>query len=87
MAMYKPTLEEKEKRVLRVIREHGVAPGWQVMSEASVDAQELANAANKLIDIGLIKASGGVSNPKEIDQAYFNILPSNSRLAEAILSS
>jgi hypothetical protein len=84
--MYRPTLEDKEKRVLRVIRQRGVAPGWQVMSEASVNAQELSDAASKLMDIGLIRSSSG-SNPKEIEQAYFNILPSNSQLAEAILSS
>jgi hypothetical protein len=87
MAVYRPTLDEPSKRVLRVIRERGVAPGWQVMSEASVSGDDLIKAASTLIDMGLIKTSGGALNPKEIEQAYFNILPSNSRLTEMILSS
>lgn len=87
MAMYKPTIDDTGKRVLRVIREHGVVPGWQVMSEASVTSEDLLKAVSTLIDMGLIKASGGAANLKEIDQAYFNILPSNVRLTEMILSS
>jgi hypothetical protein len=86
MAVYRPTLDDPSKRVLRVLRDRGVAPGWQLMSEASVTGEELINATRTLLDMDLIKASGGCSNPKEIEQAYFNILPSNARLAEAILS-
>ncbi|MFI5118433.1 MAG: hypothetical protein ACHP8B_17230 [Terriglobales bacterium] len=80
-------MDDTGKRVLRVIRERGVAPGWQVMSEAAVSADDLIKAAGTLIDMGLIKTSGGALNLKEIEQAYFNILPSNARLAEMILSS
>jgi hypothetical protein len=86
MAQFTPTLDDTGKRVLRAIREHGVAPGWQVMSEASVTADDLFKAASILIDMGLIKTSGAL-NPKEIEQAYFNILPSNARLTEMILSA
>ena len=84
--MYRPNLDDTSRRVLRVIRERGVAPGWQVMSEAPVNTDELITAATTLIDMGLIKASGGL-NQKEIEQVYFNILPSNARLAELILAS
>jgi hypothetical protein len=80
-------LDDTSKRVLRAIRERGVAPGWQVMSEASVTADDLVKAASTLVDMGLIKTSGGALNSKEIEQAYFNILPSNARLTEMILSA
>ena len=86
MAVYRPDLDDISKRVLRVIREHGVAPGWQVMSEASVTNQELVNSANTLINMGLIKASGGGLNIKEVESAYFNILPSNAKLSEFLVS-
>ena len=87
MVAYRPTVDDNARRVLQVIRERGVAPGWQVMSEASVSDADLVNAVGTLMKLGLIKASGGASNPKEVCQAYFNILPSQASLAEMILSS
>ena len=86
MAVYRPDLDDNSKKVLRVIREHGVAPGWQVMSEASVTHEQLVNSANTLINMGLIKTSGGGLNVKEIESAYFNILPSSSKLSEYLVS-
>lgn len=80
-------LDDTGKRVLRAIRERGVAPGWQLMSEASVSADDLVKAASTLIDMGLIKTSGGALNSNEIEKAYFNFLPSNARLSEMILSA
>jgi hypothetical protein len=87
MMSYRPDLDATAKSVLRVIRERGVAPGWQVMSEASVTDADLVKAASTLIDMGLIKTSGGALNPKEIGSAYFNILPSSARLTEIYLGS
>jgi hypothetical protein len=86
MAVYRPDLDDISKRVLRVIREHGVVPGWQVLSEASVTNEQLVNSANTLINMGLIKASGGGLNIKEVESAYFNILPSNAKLSEFLVS-
>jgi hypothetical protein len=86
MAVYRPDLDDISKRVLRVIREHGVAPGWQVMSETSITSEQLVNSATILIGMGLIKVSGGGLNVKEVDSAYFNILPSNAKLSEFLVS-
>jgi hypothetical protein len=85
--MYIPTLDEPDKRVLRVIQSAGVAPGWQLISEASVTADQLVEATGKLIDMGLISANGSTANPKDIAQVYFNIQPSNNQFANIVLSN
>jgi arsenate reductase-like glutaredoxin family protein len=84
---YTPQLDDASKRVLRVIQNAGVAPGWQVMKEAPVTAEELANAAQALVGSGLIKASASLSNTAEIGKVYFNIQPSNSGLVNFVLSA
>ncbi len=84
---YAPQLDDASKRVLRVIQSLGVAPGWQIMKEAPVTAEELAKAAQTLIGSGLIKASGNLSNPIEIDKAYFNIQPSSVGLVDYVLNA
>ena len=84
--MYLPQLDGCGKRVLRVIHSHGVVPGWQVMSEAGISAEDLVKYAGQLMDYGLIKASGSIS-PPEVEKAFFNIQPSNSQLAEIVLNA
>jgi hypothetical protein len=83
---YMPPLDDPSKRVLRVIQSLGVAPGWQVMKEAPVTAEELTKAAHALVGSGLIKASGNLSNVAEIGKAYFNIQPSNARYVDYVLN-
>jgi hypothetical protein len=83
---YIPILDDPGKRVLRVIRSRGVVPGWQVMSEAQVSADQLLQSAHQLMSFDLISAEGNLSNPSEIGKAYFNILPSNVKLAELVLN-
>jgi hypothetical protein len=85
--MYIPKLDDPSKRVLRVIRNRGVAPGWQVLSEAGVTADELRQSADMLIGLKLISTQGNISNSSEIGSAYFNILPSSVDLAEVVLNA
>jgi hypothetical protein len=82
---YAPQLDAASKRVLRVIQNAGVAPGWQVMKEAPVTAEELVRAAQSLVGSGLIKASASYSNTAEIGKVYFNIQPSSARLVDFVL--
>jgi len=84
---YTPQIDDASKRVLRVIQSLGVVPGWQLMKEAPVSAEELSKAAQVLISSGLIKASGNFSNSAEIGKAYFNIQPSNAGVVEYVLNS
>jgi hypothetical protein len=84
---YIPVVDEDGKRILRVLQSAGVAPGWQLMSEASVTPDVLAQSTAKLIDMGLISANSTSSNPKDIGQVYFNIQPSNRQIAEIVLNS
>lgn len=84
MVVVRSNLDDTTKRVLRVIREHGVAPGWQVMSEALVGPADLVQSATTLLGMGLIKASGGL-NVREVESAYFNILPSNAKLSDYLV--
>jgi hypothetical protein len=84
---YTPQLDDASKRVLRVIQSLGVAPGWQVMKEAPVTAEELTKAAQALIGSGLIKASGNLSSSAEIGKTYFNIQPSNAGLVDFVLNA
>jgi hypothetical protein len=85
--MYIPTIDEQGKSVLRVIQRTGVAPGWQLMSEASVTADQLAKATGQLISMGLISANTNNASPSDIAQVYFNIQPSNYQFAEMVLNS
>lgn len=84
--VYIPQIDGTTKRVLGVIRARGVVPGWQVMSEAGVDTDELSRAANNLISIGLISAKGVTSGP-EITSTYFNVLPSNVDFADLVFNA
>ncbi len=85
--MFIPKLDDPSKRVLRVIRNRGVVPGWQILSEAGVTADELLKSADTLIGLKLISAQGTSSNSSEIGSTYFNILPSNDYLAEVVLNA
>ena len=82
---YTPQLDDASKRVLRVVQNVGVAPGWQVIKEAPVTPEELVQAAQALIGSGLIKASASYSNTAEIGKVYFNIQPSNADLVDFVL--
>jgi hypothetical protein len=84
---YMPTLDEPGKRVLRVMQHSGVAAGWQLMSEASMNEDQLSQTAGKLISMGLISANGSIANTKEIGQVYFNIQPSASVFADMVLNA
>ncbi len=84
---YIPVVDEDGKRILRVLQSAGVAPGWQLMLEASVTPDVLAQSTAKLIDMGLISANSTSSNPKDIGQVYCSIQPSNSQIAEIVLNS
>jgi hypothetical protein len=86
-AMYVPTLDDAEKRVLRTIQSAGVAPGWRLMSEASVTAEELTKAAGDLVGLRLIAVTGNISNPREIGQSFFTILPSSSDYLQFVLNA
>jgi len=83
---YMPTLDESDKNVLLAMQHVGVAPGWQLMSEASVDADNLSKTAAKLMGLGLISANGSIANPKEIGRVYFNIQPFGIQYADTVLN-
>lgn len=80
-----PQLEPDSKRILQLIKQHGVCTGRQLSFEANVAPTRLVEVVNNLVKYDLISASGGIYDPKEISQAYFNIRPSNSSLAELVL--
>jgi hypothetical protein len=79
--MYIPTLGDDEKRVLRAIQNDGVVQGWQLLSEASIDAAKLVQASGRLMSLGIITVSGYTQNPDQIGNAYFNLLPSSANYA------
>jgi hypothetical protein len=82
-----PTLDEAEKRVLRTIQSVGVTPGWRLMSEAALSAEELSKAAGDLVGRKLITVTGNISNPKEIGNSFFAILPSSSDYLQFVLNA
>jgi hypothetical protein len=82
-----PNLDDNSKRALSVIQKLGVVPGFQLMSEASLNGIEMVQAAGNLIKYGFISASGPVSNANEIGSAYFNIRPSSRDLTDVVLNS
>jgi hypothetical protein len=85
--MYIPQLDQERKRILQLIKEHGVCSGRQLLSEAQIKPEELVKVVGDLVKYDLVSASGGIYNPKEIEQAYFNIRPSNASLTELVLRS
>jgi hypothetical protein len=85
--VYIPAIDASTKRVLRVIRTRGVVPGFQVISEAAVNPDELSRSANELVKMGLISAKGNISNASEIADAYFVVLPSNADFADLVLNA
>ncbi|HZL26261.1 MAG TPA: hypothetical protein VFC39_06995 [Acidobacteriaceae bacterium] len=84
--MITAALDDTGKRVLRVIQQSGVVPGWQLMSEASVSQVELFNAASRLLDMGLISTSGNVGNSPDIAQTFFNLKPSSRQYAVMLMN-
>jgi len=85
--MFIPPVSKESKRVLQIIRKHGVCNGRQLRVEAGLDDEKLVSAVGELVNVELISASGGTFSLKEIGHAYFNIRPSNSSLAELVLKS
>jgi len=83
---YMPPLDDPDKSVLLAMQHAGVAPGWQLMSEASVDEAVLSKTAAKLMGLGLISAHGSIANPKDIGQVYFNIQPFGIQYADTVLN-
>ena len=85
--MYIPSISSESKRVLHIIKEHGVCSGRQLRAEAGLEGEKLVSAVKELVNSELVSATGGTFNLREIGHAYFNIRPSNSSLAEFVLRS
>jgi hypothetical protein len=85
--MFIPELTNESKRVLQLIRNHGVCTGRQLVSEAELSPNDLLEAVKQLLKYELISASGGVFSVNEISQAYFNVRPSNSSVTDLVLKS
>jgi len=83
--MFIPPVSPDSKRVLQIIKEHGVCNGRQLRAEAGLEDDKLVFAVKELVRAELISTSGGAFSLKEIGHAYFNIRPSNSSLAEFVL--
>jgi hypothetical protein len=84
---YMPTIDDEGKRVLRVMQRAGVAAGWQLMSEASMTAEQLSATTTKLMDMGMISARSSSSNPNEIGDVYFVIQPAGNQYADMVLNA
>ncbi|HKY45279.1 MAG TPA: hypothetical protein VJM50_19455 [Pyrinomonadaceae bacterium] len=85
--MYLPPISSESKRVLQIIKEHGVCKGRQLQAEAGLDDAQLIKAVTELVNSDLVSATGGTFSLQDISHAYFNIRPSNSSLAEFVLRS
>lgn len=85
--MFIPTVSPESKRVLHIIKEHGVCSGRQLRAEAGLADDTLVTAIRELVGSELVSSSGGTFGVKEIGHAYFNIRPSNSSLAEFVLKT
>ena len=86
MAVGIPKVSEDSKKVLRLIRAHGVCAGWQLMSEARLNTERLSEVATELLNAQLVSASGSLV-PQEIEKTFFNVQPSNVRLTEYVLNA
>lgn len=84
--MFLPKLSNDDKRVLGMIRAHGVCAGWQLAAEASLSPAQLSAVALELLNAGLISASGSLA-PQEIEKTYFNVQPSNAQLLDYVLNA
>ena len=85
--MYIPPISPDSKRLLHIIKEHGICSGRQLYAEAGLEDAKLVSAVKELINSELVSTSGATFSVKDIGQAYFNIRPSNSSLAEFVLRS
>jgi hypothetical protein len=85
--MYIPQLSAESKQILQLIKSHGVCTGRQLAAETGMALEKLVEIIRQLVNYDLVAASGGFYTVKEIGQAYFNIRPSNSDLAEMCLKS
>lgn len=85
--MFIPAISPDSKRILHIIKEHGVCSGRQLRAEAGLKDEQLVSAVKELVNSELVSTTGGTFTPKEIGHAYFNVRPSNSSLAEFVLKS
>lgn len=85
--MYIPPMSPDGKRILHIIKEHGVCSGRQLRAEAGLEDEQLVSAVKELVNSELVSTTGGTFSLREIGHAYFNIRPSNSSLAEFVLRS
>ncbi len=82
-----PQLDANGKRVLQVIKDRGVVTGKELAAEANLTPEVLLPIVQKLISSDLVAVSGNIYGPEQVCDAYFNIRPSNSSLAEFVLRS
>lgn len=82
-----PQLSTESKRVLQIIKTHGVCNGRQLLAESDLQPEQLVGAVKELVNSELVSASGGMFTAREIGHAYFNIRPSNTSIAEFVLKS
>ena len=82
-----PAISSDSKKILHIIKEHGVCSGRQLRVEAELEDDKLVAAIQELVGSELVSTSGRTSGVKEIGHAYFNIKPSNSSVAEFVLKS
>jgi len=82
-----PQLSAQSKQVLQLIKNHGVYNGRQLAAETGLAPEKLVEIIGELVRHDLVAVSGDFYTENGIGQAYFNIRPSNSDLAEMCLKS
>ena len=77
-------LNPHSKRVIEILREHGVVSGRRLEKHTGLNWNELTEALRGLQESQLIEVSGSLYSTEELKRAYFSIRPSASKAADLL---
>ena len=78
-----PPLSDIERSILQVIDEEGVIRGSVLRRRARIEeADKMLEAVRNLLEQRLIAVSGGVSDERSMQEAYFSPVPSTRALVK-----
>jgi hypothetical protein len=81
-----PQLDDNSKRVLRILISKNIASGGELLKLSELQPKELSDALRRLVNERLIDASSFDFGPQNVQDTFFNVLPSAFGLAKIAAS-
>ncbi|HVA48437.1 MAG TPA: hypothetical protein VNH11_18885 [Pirellulales bacterium] len=78
---------DNSRKVLRILHQLGATSGKRLKELTHLDSNALVAAASELRDLNVIAASESALDTQQVDDAYYNLMPSAVPAVQYLLSN